>query len=196
MTKKLEFFFDYVSPYSYLANSQLNSVKEIEIQFRPMFLGGVMKATGNKPPGALPVRGKYLTKDIKRWAKHYEISFKFNSIFPQNTLKSLRLSLAAQNHGVFNNIHQSLFDAMFVYNQDLSQDSVLVEIIKKNSLDDYHLMEEIENPSIKSALKQNTDEAIARGAFGAPTFFIDEEMFFGNDRFEFIKKALSQKYER
>ena len=191
MTKKLEFFFDYVSPYSYLANSQLNSVKEIEIQFRPMFLGGVMKATGNKPPGALPVRGKYLTKDIKRWAKHYEISFKFNSIFPQNTLKSLRLSLAAQNHGVFNNIHQSLFDAMFIYNQDLSQDNVLAEIIKKNSLDDYRLMEEIEDSSIKSALKKNTDEAIARGVFGAPTFFIDEEMFFGNDRFEFIKKALS-----
>ena len=76
-------------------------------------------------------------------------------------------------------------------NQDLSQDNVLVEIIKKNSLDDYRLMEEIENSSIKSALKKNTDEAIARGAFGAPTFFIDEEMFFGNDRFEFIKKALS-----
>ena len=191
MTKKLEFFFDYVSPYSYLANSQLNSIKGIEIQYRPMFLGGVMEATGNKPPGALPVRGKYLTKDIKRWAKNYGIPFKFNSIFPQNTLKSLRLSLAAQNHGVFNNIHQSLFDAMFVYNQDLSQDNVLVEIIKKNSLDDYRLMEEIEDSSIKSALKKNTDEAIARGAFGAPTFFIDEEMFFGNDRFEFIKKALS-----
>ena len=191
MTKKLEFFFDYVSPYSYLANSQLNSIKGIEIQYRPMFLGVVMEATGNKPPGALPARGKYLTKDIKRWAKHLGIPFKFNSIFPQNTLKSLRLSLAAQNHGVFNNIHQSLFDAMFVYNQDLSQDNVLAEIIKKNSLDDYRLMEEIEDSSIKSALKKNTDEAIARGVFGAPTFFIDEEMFFGNDRFEFIKKALS-----
>ena len=74
MTKKLEFFFDYVSPYSYLANSQLNSIKGIEIQYRPMFLGVVMEATGNKPPGALPVRGKYLTKDIKRCFKRISLS--------------------------------------------------------------------------------------------------------------------------
>ena len=96
MTKKLEFFYDYVSVYSYLANSQLRNIAGADVVYRPMFLGAVMEATGNRPPGTVKAKGKYLWTDIQRWMKRYSLPFKMNPVFPQNTLYALRLALVAQ----------------------------------------------------------------------------------------------------
>ena len=113
MTATLEFFYDYVSPYSYLANHAVGLLEDVDVRYRPMFLGGVMRATGNRPPAMVAAKGRYMTRDIDRWAAHYDIPFRFNSIFPQNTVTALRLAVAAQRNGDFNRIHQPLFDAMF-----------------------------------------------------------------------------------
>ncbi len=190
MSDKLEFFYDYVSPYSYLANSQVSEVGGSKLVYRPMFLGGVMQATGNKPPGTLEVKGKYLRKDIARWASRYGVEFNRNPKFPQNTLKALRLALVAQKDGAFEDVHNALFAAMFVHQSDLSDDELLSKIMNNAGMNESATFERIEDQSIKDELKANTEEAVARGAFGAPTFFVGDQMFFGNDRFDFIKEAL------
>ncbi len=192
MTVTLEFFYDYVSSYSYMANNAVRSLEGVEVRYRPMFLGGVMKATGNSPPGNVPAKGRYLAKDLGRWARHYGIPFRFNSIFPQNTLSALRLALVAQHRGTFDAVHQSLFDGMYVHDQDLSDPEVLAGIVSAAGLDADDYLAAIGDRAIKDELKANTEEAVARGAFGAPTFFVGEEMFFGNDRFDFIKAAIAE----
>ena len=186
MSTKVEFFYDYVSVYSYLANSQLNKLTGAEIIYRPMFLGAVMEATGNRPPGTVKAKGKYLRTDIARWVERYSLPFKMNPVFPQITLKALRLGLVAQKHGAFESVHQALFDAMWVHEKDLSDEEVLAEIAAKEALS----LEDIEDVAVKDELKANTGEAIERGAFGAPTFFVSDQMFFGNDRFDFINDAI------
>jgi len=186
VSTKVEFFYDYVSVYSYLANSQLSSLTGAEIVYRPMFLGAVMEATGNRPPGTVEAKRKYLHSDIERWAIRYSLTFRMNPVFPQNTLKALRLALVAQEKGAFEIVHQALFDAMWVHEKDLSDEGVLAEIAAKASLS----IGDIEDPAIKDELKANTEEAVTRGAFGAPTFFVGDQMFFGNDRFDFIEEEL------
>jgi 2-hydroxychromene-2-carboxylate isomerase len=114
-----------------------------------------------------------------------------NPKFPQNTVKALRLALVAQRQGTFELLHQPLFDAMWAGQQDLSDDSVLAGIITGAGLFPDDMLQKITTVEVKDELKMNTAEAISRGAFGAPTFFVGEEMFFGNDRFEFIADAIS-----
>jgi 2-hydroxychromene-2-carboxylate isomerase len=150
-----------------------------------------MQASGNSPPGLVPAKGAYLNKDLARWARLYGIPFKFNSIFPQNTLSALRLAIAAQKRGVFDDVHQSLFDAMFVHDLDLSNPDVLVQILNEAELNVDELTSDISSQSIKDELRANTEEAVQRGAFGAPTFFVGDQMFFGNDRMGFIREALA-----
>jgi 2-hydroxychromene-2-carboxylate isomerase len=192
MSATLEFFYDYVSPYSYLANKGLGEVDTGAIRYRPMFLGAVMKATGNTPPAYVEAKGAYLRRDIPRWAAHYGIPFRFNSVFPQNTLPALRLALVAQGRGTFEALHQRLFDAMFVDDLDLSDAGVLRALLEDAGLDAEEYLAAAESDEIKDELRANTDEAIQRGAFGAPTIFVGDEMFFGNDRFAFVRAALDR----
>jgi len=188
MSRKLEFFYDYVSTYSYLANSQVETFGA-EVIYRPMFLGAVMKATGNSPPKNVLAKGEYLDVDVARWVERYSIPYKMNPAFPQNTVNALRLALVAQREGHFAQIHQALFDAMWIYGKDLSDLDCLAELASQAGLSEARFAE-IGTDSIKDELRKNTDEAIARGAFGAPTFYVGDEMYFGNDRFEFIREAL------
>lgn len=185
MSKSVEFFYDYVSLYSYLANSQLG-VLDAEVRYRPMLLGAVMEATGNRPPGLVEVKRNYMLNDVKRWTERYSLPWKMNPVFPQNTLRALRLALVAQKEGKFVPVHEALFAAMWEREKDLSDGAVLEEIAAEHGI----LLERIEDAAIKDELKANTAEAIARGAFGAPTFFVGDEMFFGNDRLEFVREAL------
>ena len=188
--KTLEFFYDYVSSYSYLANHEIGRMEGVEVRYRPFFLGAVMKATGNRPPGSVPAKGAYLGRDLQRWARHYGIEFRFNSVFPQNTLTALRLALVAQERGEFEVLHEKLFQAMFVSNRDLSDPATLGDILTDAGLDTEDYLQAAEKDSVKAALKANTEEAVSRGAFGAPTIFVGDEMFFGNDRFDFVREAL------
>lgn len=188
MSQKLEFFYDYVSLYSYLANSQVAKI-DADVVYRPMFLGAVMKATGNSPPITVKAKGKYLHEDVARWVDRYSIPYSANPTFPQNTVNALRLALLAQREGCFDVIHQALFDAMWVHEKDLSDPGCLAEIATGAGMSAAAL-EEIGSDAIKDELRKNTDEAIRRGAFGAPTFYVGDAMFFGNDRFEFIEEAL------
>jgi 2-hydroxychromene-2-carboxylate isomerase len=149
-----------------------------------------MQATNNKPPGIIPSKGIYIAKDLELWSRHYGIPFSLNSIFPQNTLTALRLAIACQREDNFQLIHQAFFKAMFVDNLDLNNTDILRDILNQQQLNSDELIIKASESSIKDELKRNTNEAVARGAFGAPTFFIDGEMFFGNDRLDFIRTKL------
>lgn len=186
MSSKLEFFYDYVSLYSYLADSQMKNLPGVEIVYRPMLLGAVMKETGNWAPGIVKAKGKHLEVDARRWAERYGIPMKMNPVFPQNTVKALRLALVALGQGGFDAVHKSMFDAMWVNERNLDDQQLIAEIAAEADLS----ASAVEDSAIKDALKANTAEAVERGVFGAPTFFVGDEMFFGNDRFEFIREAL------
>lgn len=191
MTIKVEFFYDYVSVYSYLANSQLDTIAGAEIEYRPMLLGAVMEATDNRPPLTVKAKGRYLIGDVARWVSRYGLSFKFNPVFPQNTVNALRVAIVALREQQFDAIHQSLFDAMWIDEVNLSDKASLASLITDAGLDAGAYLDAIGRQEVKDELKANTDEAIERGAFGAPTFFVGDQMFFGNDRFDFIKEEIA-----
>lgn len=190
MPNKLEFFYDYVSVYSYLADSQLETLDAAEIVYRPMLLGAVMQATGNRPPATVEAKGRYLWQDVAAWARRYALPLTMNPLFPQNTLNALRLALLAQREGVFPAMHRRLFDAMWVEQRNLGDEAELAKLAGEAGLDPAVALKGMAQQSIKDQLKANTDEAVARGAFGAPTFFVGDKMFWGNDRFDFIREAL------
>jgi 2-hydroxychromene-2-carboxylate isomerase len=193
MPRRLEFFYDYVSPFSYLANSQLQALAQrtgAELVYRPFFLGGVMQATGNQPPATLPARAKYMPKDIARWVRRYGVPFRFNPNFPMNTLHAMRAALAAQEQSSFPVYHAALFRAAWAEPVNLADVAVLRDVIAKTGLDAERIVARASADEIKERLKANTAEAVERGAFGAPSLFVGDEIFFGNDRLDFVEEAL------
>ena len=196
MSPQLEYFFDYVSPFSYLANSQVPGLVErtgVELVHRPFFLGGVMKAAGNSPPATVPAKGKYMSADLARWAKRYGLEMRFNPNFPINTVKLMRAALVSLEDGSFPAFHEAVFHAMWCEPVNLGDDDVVRGVLEKAGLDAAGLLDRATSPQVKDRLRSNTDEAVERGAFGSPTFFLGEEMFFGNDRLDFVEEALAQR---
>lgn len=194
MAKTLEFFFDYASPYSYLASEQLEAVVQrtgVEVRWRPFLLGAVFKATGNVPPITTPSKGMYLAKDLDDWTGYLNLSkFRLPDEFPINSLKANRLGLVAAEQGRIVPFSLAAFRAAFVHGRDLNSLEVLTGLLREVGLEPEKALARLENQEIKDALRRNTDEAVSRGAFGAPTFFVGERMFFGNDRLMFVERAL------
>ena len=194
MSPRLEFFFDYVSPFSYLADSQLAGLVErtgAELVHRPMLLGGVMQASGNSPPFSVPAKGRYVGIDAGRWARRYGLPLEPNPHFPIKTVLSLRAALVLLEEGQgFAEYHEGVFRAMWTEAADIGDPEVLTRLLEKAGVEAGRVLKRCEEPEIKEALKANTVEAVERGAFGAPTLFVGDEMFFGNDRLDFVEEAL------
>lgn len=194
---KLEFFFDYGSPYSYLADTRLAGLQErtgCEIEYRPMLLGGVFKATGNRSPFEETVvpKLKYQSVEMQRWVEYCGAPFQSNPFFPINTLQLMRMAHAARSVGVFETFHRAAFRGMWEDGQNLGDSDVLAQVLEAAGLDAAKLLALTADPDIKQSLIQTSEDAVARGVFGAPTFFVGEVMFFGNDRLDFVERALGQ----
>ena len=192
---RLEFFFDYGSPYSYLADTQLAVLRArtgCELVYRPMLLGGVFKATGNHSPAVEPVAAKrdYGMLELRRWIAHLGVPFQMNAHFPINTLLLMRAAHAAEQHGVFPAFHAALYPAFWVRSENLGDPAVVARVLGAAGLDGPALLAAAEGDAAKSALRATTEEAVARGVFGAPSFFVDDELFWGNDRLDFVERAL------
>lgn len=197
----LEFFYDYGSPYSYLADSRLPALRErvgCEITYRPMLLGGVFKATGNRSPALEPVEAKqrYGGVEMQRWVAHLGVAFRFNPHFPINTLGLMRAAHAALGLGVFDRFHDAIYPAFWAGGENLGDPEVTARVLEKAGLDAPAVLAAAQGEAPKTALRATTDEAVERGAFGAPTFFVGDEMFFGNDRLDFVERALRAGKER
>jgi 2-hydroxychromene-2-carboxylate isomerase len=192
--KKLEFFFDLSSPYSYLAATQVQPLADktgAALIWRPMVLGAVFKATGNEMPARVPGKARWMGNDLQRWAEHYGVTFRFSSHFPANTIKAMRLVLV--DDAKAGAVAMAGFRAMWADDRDLTDDGVLRSVAEMGGLDPAAAMQAIETPAIKDKLRANTDEAVARGAFGAPTMLVGDELFWGNDRLHFVEAALRRK---
>ena len=190
---RVEYFFDYVSPFAYLADTQLPALAQrtgAEIVHRPFFLGGVMQATKNSPPITVPSKGRYMFVEIQRWAKRYGVPANPNPHFPVNTLTAMRVAVAALGEPRFGDLHRALFRAVWVDGKNLADEAVLEATVAAAGLDAAALLARAKEQAAKDALRRNTEEAVERGAFGAPTFFVGDEMFWGNDRLDFVEAAL------
>jgi 2-hydroxychromene-2-carboxylate isomerase len=195
MAKQVEFFFDFGSPYSYLAYKALPAIaaaRGAAIVWRPMLLGGVFKATGNHSPAETPAKSKWMLQDLQRWARHYNTVFKFNPNFPVNTLTLMRGAAGMQVRGMdFPKYVDAIFHAMWVEPRNLGDPQELALVLRQAGFDADLFQSLVNDPAVKEQLKNNTEEAVARGVFGAPTFFVGEEMFWGQDRLEFVAEALA-----
>ena len=191
----LEFFFDYGSPWSYYAFTQVPKVAAAagaEVLYRPMLLGGVFKATGNQSPAEInvPAKRAYSRLEFQRYAALYGIPFAHNPHFPINTMTLMRRAAWAEIEGRLLPYSTAVFQAMWVEPCNLGDAAVLAPVLKQAGIDPVAFQSAIERADVKQRLRQTTDEAVRRGVFGAPTFFVGDDMFFGQDRLDFAARAL------
>ena len=196
MTKTIEFFFDFGSPTTYLAHTQLPRIAArggAQLVHRPMLLGGVFKATGNSSPVTVPAKGRWMGEDIARWARRYAVPFAFNPHFPINTLTLMRgaVGLQMRRPESFERYVDAVFDAMWVSPKNLGDSAVLAATLGAAGLDADPILAWVNDPEVKARLVANTEEAVARGVFGAPTCFVGTAMFFGQDRLDFVREAIA-----
>jgi len=197
MSRTVEYFFDFGSPTSYLAWTQLPRIAAetgTGIVWRPMLLGGVFKATGNASPVTVPAKGRWMNGDIARWAKRYGVPFRFNPHFPINTLTLMRgaVGLQMRQPADFMRYVDLMHRAMWEAPVNLGDPAVLAETLTAAGFDAEAFTALVADPEVKARLVANTEEAVARGAFGAPIFFVGEAMFFGQDRLDFVREALAR----
>lgn len=195
--KSVEFYFDLGSPYSYLAYYRLLQIaeqQEIQIVYKPILLGGVFKATGNRSPIEIPVKGAYSILDMQRWAEYYHIPMHMNPHFPMNTLTLMRILTGVQllHLEKFEQVLKLLFDAMFGTPQNLNEPTVLAEVLEPSGFSVEDIMSMVQSDVVKQKLITETEQAIQRGIFGAPTFFVGDEMYWGQDRLHFVEQALNK----
>jgi len=182
----VEFFYDIGSPYSYMAATQIEAIAadcKATLVWRPILLGGVFKAVGNSPPATLPARGMYMFRDLQRWSAYYGVPWTLPSVFPTNSLLAMR-ALTSLPKEALPAASLALFRAYWVDGRDPAKPEVVTEAIGAGPV------ARAQDQDVKDALKAATDEAVARGAFGVPTFFVNGEMYFGNDRLPFVEQAL------
>ena len=196
MSKTVEFFFDFGSPYTYLAYHQLPKIAArhgATVIWRPILLGGVFQATGNKSPMEVPAKGRYSLIDLQRWAQHFGVPLQMNPHFPINTLPLMRGAVAMQlrSEVEFQRYVAVIFRAMFAHPRNLNQPEEVAAVLAENGMDPTAFVDLINAPAAKEKLKENTAQAVARGVFGAPTFFVGEQMFWGQDRLDFVEQALA-----
>jgi len=195
MSTQVEFFFDFGSPASYLAWTQLPRIAHeagAQIIWRPMLLGGVFKATGNQSPVMIPSKGTWMLKDLARFASRYGVAMTFNPSFPINTLTLMRGAAGYQGSERFEHYVKTIFEALWVQQKNLGKPQVVTEVLSAAGFDPVEFERLINDEAVKERLKSTTEEAVKRGVFGAPTFFIGSEMHFGQDRLDFVAEALAR----
>ena len=195
MGKQVEFFFDVGSPTTYLAWTQLPAIcaeAGAALVYRPMLLGGVFQATGNASPATVPAKGRYMDVDMARFAGRYGVPLASNPFFPINTLTLMRGATGAQLRAPdrFQAYLAGVFNAMWIAPQNLNDPATAAAALAAAGFDPAEVMGWANDADVKAALRATTEEAVARGVFGAPTMFVGDQMFFGQDRLDFVREAL------
>ena len=196
MSKTVEYYFDFGSPAAYLASTQLKALATdtgAAVIWRPMLLGGVFVATGNHSPASVPAKGKYIFGDFARFAKRYGVPLKINPYFPINTITLMRIAVGLQmrNDPRFMDYCSAMFRAIWVDAQNLNDPAVVATVVHSAGFDAQALLALASEQAVKDQLKSETELAVARGIFGAPTFFVGDQMFWGQDRLDFVREALA-----
>lgn len=197
MSKTVEIFFDFMSPPSYLAWTQMPGILArtgADVKYRPMYTIGLHDIVGNQSPVMVPNKGKWVGRDLQRYADNYGVTLNMNPHGFIKILPASRAAALAESEGDLEKLMAVIFPAMFVEGLNLSDVNVVGELITQAGLDGARYLEAIKTDEVKTLLKQNTQEAADRGAFGAPTFFIGDTMHFGQDRLHFVEEDLAQNH--
>lgn len=192
----IEFFYDVGSAYSYLAATQIDALAARSgagVRWRPFLLGGVFKATGNDMPARVPNKARWMLADTQRWAQGYGVDFVMPSRFPLITIATMRALVAADlrfGEAAQKALARALFRGFWVEDRDVADEAVIAELAGAAGLDGAAIVAGISAQDTKDALRAATDEAVQRGAFGAPAMFVGEELYWGNDRLGQLEAAL------
>ena len=194
--KALEFYFDVGSPYSYIGLYRMLALAEqypVNIVWKPILLGGVLKAHGNNSPLEIPAKARYSIMDINRWAKIWDIPFTINPYLPINTLQLMRLVTAIQMYrsDQFVSALKTIFNAMYREPKNLNDVNELLQLANSLNLTVAQIQSWLLNEQVKQQLKQATEAAVEKGIFGAPTWLIDNDMLWGVDHLNFVEMALA-----
>jgi 2-hydroxychromene-2-carboxylate isomerase len=184
MTKLIDFYFDFISPYSYLAYKKFEAYNQINIIFKPILLGGLHNLGGITPPAFNERKMKNMKNDCELIASKNKIKFKWNTKFPINSLYLMRgyLSINDENKKIFFDI---CFDAYWKNNIDISDEENVNKILETCKIDKFTYDNDIKQKAIKDELRTLTDAAFQKDIFGAPTFVVNDKIFWGQDRLEY-----------
>ncbi len=195
MSKQIEFFLDVVSPYSYLAWKVLPGIaaqQGARVQWRPVLLGALLKSNGNNSPLAVPAKSRWMLDDLQQWARHYAVPFGLNPHFPLRTVELMRGLHAClqRDEALFLRHLEVLFQAMWVDGCNLADAGVLAAVLQQAGLDPLAFAALADSPEAREGLRLDTEQAVERGVFGAPSFIVDGQLFWGQDRLPFVEQAV------
>jgi 2-hydroxychromene-2-carboxylate isomerase len=195
MPKTVEFFFDVGSPAAYLALTQLPAIARetgATIAYKPFLLGGVFQATGNRSPMEVAPKGRYMQADLERFARRYGVPFRHNPHFPINTLMLMRGAIALQARAPERLLPyvDAVARAIWVDGRNMNDPATVAAVLQQAGFEPEPLLAMTADPQVKEQLKAATQEAVDCGVFGAPTFFVDGTLYWGQDRLDFVKEAL------
>tara|TARA_B100000745_G_scaffold124525_1_gene81078 strand:- start:351 stop:944 length:594 start_codon:yes stop_codon:yes gene_type:complete len=191
MIKPFDFFFDFISPYSYLAHKQIRKLEKennIKINYKPILLGGLHKLAGVTAAAFIPSKTKYMIRDCKMIAEKHNIKFKFNTNFPINSITLMRGVFFAQKEKKLSKYIDFFFDAYWKEGLNLNNDKILNSILTSLNIDFNEFHSITSGQKIKNKLIDETNDAYNKGVFGAPSFIINNKLFWGQDRIEFVLK--------
>jgi len=193
MAKSVDFYFDYGSPTSYLAYTQMPGVAKrtgATVNYLPILLGGVFQATGNRSPVEVAAKGKWMQGDLQHFAERYNVPYKWNPHFPINTLPLMRGATYAAREGFLLPYSDAIYKAVWADGLNMGDPAVIGKVLQEAGIDAQKVIAATQEQAVKDSLKDTTQQAIERGLFGAPTFFVGERMHFGQDRLPYVEELL------
>ena len=195
MIKPFDFYFDFVSPYSFLAHKEIRKIEDrikIKITYKPMLLGGLHNLHGIKAPAFIPAKAKHMVRDCKLIAERNSVKFKFNKYFPIKSLNLMRGVLVAEEDNIKNYYIDSIFNTIWQDGLNMNDDNIIQKVLKNININPKTFSLRSTSSLIKDSLRKKTSEAYEKGIFGAPTFVSNNKIFWGQDRIEFALKEASK----
>ena len=194
MTRRVEFYYDYGSPAAYLAWARLPAICEkhdAELVRRPVLLGGLFKATGNQTPVNVKPKGEWMFDDLARHAAYYDVPFKKNPYFIINTLPLMRGAMWAERNGQLENYDRVMFESIWVNAKDMNAPEVIAAVLEAGGFSTGEVFEAVQQQDIKDQLISATEEAAGKGLFGVPSMIVNGELHFGQDRLDWVERAIA-----
>jgi 2-hydroxychromene-2-carboxylate isomerase len=191
MIKPFDFYFDFISPYSFLAHKEIKKIENkigIKINYRPILLGGLHNLHGIKAPAFIPAKAKHMVRDCKLIAERNSVKFKFNSYFPIKSLNLMRGVIVAEEDNIKNSYIENIFNSIWQDGLNMNDEIIFQKVLKNQNINPKTFSLRSTSSSIKDSLRKKTNEAYEKGIFGAPTFVSNNKVFWGQDRIEFALK--------
>ena len=195
MIKPFDFYFDFVSPYSFLAHKEIRKIENkigIKIRYKPVLLGGLHNLHGIKAPAFIPAKAKHMIRDCKLIAERNNVKFKFNSYFPIRSLNLMRGGLVAEEDNIKGFYIDNIFNSIWQDGLNMNDDTIIYKVLKNLNVNPKTFTLRSTSSIIKDSLRKKTNEAYDKGIFGAPTFVSNNKIFWGQDRIEFALKEANK----